>query len=321
MNKKGFAPVLILILVVIVLCTGVAVWYFLRNSPDYTLNNSEVSTLTSFLKENNLQAIAIEKLYQSNGASIWIVKSDGQEVFLYKKDLGTDGWGRPNYLALIDDSGAPGLSLFPDQAELADNDPSTGVNNYPDNRNRQIIDISKYITGHAADPFWQTVKNGIGEVSPGGKYVINLKDAIVATGPHEASGYEFLQLNKVVRQDGAISSTPMSLLPGANYVWSQDGNYILLQTQRYSTLGIYDINDATTTFSIDDHGYIQMTSGTKVATGTLALDVSGNVVIQKGGGSIPIPWGLLDATSSDILFPTTQIPSLPKDIKVIGLID
>ncbi len=322
MKRKGVATLAITLIVVVILLVAGGIWLSIRQkvaSLTATLNNSEISGLVSYLKENSLQAAVIDKVYQPNNESVWIVKATGEKILLYAKDLGENGWGQPNYITAIY-GGANGYVLS-DQARIS-------VHDYDFSSAPSIMDISSYIQGHTIDRsvpmvpeanFWYWSANG-GGLSPDGKYEINLeRGASVEINPQESGALEFLRLDKVVLKNGSTTYEPVTLLPGDEYMWSPHSKYVLLRSmETKAVLGAYDIDDATTTYLIDHStGYAQVISADSMATGTFTL--GNNQQLEIKGDTFVFSWMSLIATTSAMGFLDSNIP-LSYGITLMGLI-
>ena len=319
MNKK----LIVAVIVVLAVFAAGAIWYYLgQSATNYNdrLTTSQQSAIVSYLNTYHLQGAVAVKDYPPNGEATWIVKSDNTTILLNTHDLGYNGWGQPNYIAdnLENLSGMSGGALLEDEVEIIQ---------YPTGQDAtsgekpNLIDISKYFDGHSVDPFWQsqwqqTRESNFwywqmqgGGISPDGNYSINL-------------GYnrEILELDKVIKNGGQISYQPVSLLPGSNYLWSPDNNYILLKDLYGKMLGVYDISAATTTFLIDKNtGLMDMQNGSSVSTGTFEIGATEMTITKSNGATTSMLTTLEPTSTSKAVFLDTDA-SFGKGVGVVGFI-
>lgn len=264
MGRNGFGRKLTVLVCAIIIIVGVFLWFYVKpNTVDYQLQSSEVSRLVAYLQLNNLQAAVVQKIYD-NAVSNWIVKSNGQMIFLDKRNLGyvAAGIGPEEPAAqqiLTDDkleggTAAIGIYVLQDQAEINEwNEYGSGCDNacsYPSQGT--IRDISTYATGHQVDPFWHAnplIASTLGlnavwgygnTVSPDGNYIV-MEDQSTTIGwvmyPGEPLAYQpypILMLAKIIKNGNSISYQPITYLPAEEGAeWSTDSRYILLGNEIY----------------------------------------------------------------------------------------
>jgi hypothetical protein len=235
MHKKAWLA-LYFIVGAIVICVAV-LWFSAsrseNTSPD--LNNSDIASLVTFLQQSNLQAAVVQKFYQPNNASTWLVKSDGQTIFLYSKNLGTiyDYGVRLNYDMDIQGPYAAGPELLPGFAIVRDDNSETNYN------------ISQYLAVASSSAF---IPTALLIPSVPISYFLSPNERYSMTGSL-ASG---TTLSSVQMQSDTIVNTPIAQIPYPTQFinWSVDGNYMLFKKDQASPEGleIYNIRNATTTY-------------------------------------------------------------------------
>jgi hypothetical protein len=310
--RHNILVVILIALAVSILYGGYRTYDFFAHRNDYQLQSAEVSSLINFLKAHNLQAAVVQKIYAPNNGSTWLVKSDGQTIFLYSKDLGTyeDLTTLPYIDQALGSGAADKAYLLPGDAQVYDKN----LDRYWDISS----DVVGYITNSAEEgEFARYPAVGSGDpagnvLSPNGEYSINYADQL-------QNNTDTIQLNKI-----GLDGTPVPLLqfPGTNSLlsWSTDSNYILMiHDPRYPNEGldIYDIHDATTTHvntTIDSAARFAGGNGSMFAT----FIYPSTILFSKFqfnnaqiGGVFSID--LTDANQTEMMI-------LPNEIKMVGLI-
>jgi hypothetical protein len=247
---------ILLLLIIIMLAVGCPFLYkYFLSKINEKITDGEVSGLVSLLKKDNIQAAVVKKIYKPNNGSTWLIKSNGEKIFLYSEDLGTytDSWTgtHENYANDLKSNGT-GEYILPDQAQVY----NTGSG--------EIYDISSYINGHIPDssknliftnnvikqdsvllptiPVNSESSNktdphtgiqGTKDISPNGKYTFEEAD-----GYHPNSG-----VIETVDQNG-ITHTIIQL-PKNYYLknWSLDSNYVLIWPYPSKELDVYDVSN------------------------------------------------------------------------------
>lgn len=270
------------------------------------LQDSDISNLVSFLKNNSLQAAVIEQVLKPNSANVWLVKSDGQKILIYQKDLGTytDITNQDRYNIDIAAGAVEGVSLLPDYIEVYDN------------KLNKTFDISKYIKNFQVDPNWDNTvaekkvwSNSsyyAGSLSPDGKHELTYDNA--STGN--------MQLNQVQYINGQFSNKLITTFPNSRksifVSWSPDGNYLLIRTVGGIAKGldIYDIRNNKTNH-VDDSLAIGVPAGNTFTSFAYPSEVifSKNDINGQGG-----TFAINFANNED------QVSILPNQIKMVGLI-
>jgi hypothetical protein len=307
--QKKSAAIIIMVVVGVFIASAFAIWYLKDPSLQApSLQDADVVNLVSFLKQKNISAAVVQKIASSNYGSTWLVKSDGEKIFLYSKNLGAIGEGLsplPAYDTLIGDVDAAGVSVLPDQAEVYD----LSLN--------KIYDISSYLTGHPVnasaniefyDPTEaESIPNAL---SPDGKYLVNYADQL----QHNTST---IQLTKV-NPDGSV--TPLfQFSPTYSFLaWSIDSNYILMMQDPEDPnrgLEVYDIKDATT-MHIDATPDLPSGRFSFDASGFLAFIYPSQVIFGDDQPSRSSELLSADLTNLD----QTETTILPNGIKIAGFI-
>jgi hypothetical protein len=271
MRRRGFATLVFIIIVAVVIAIAAAVWIYgsLHSKPQ--LSDADVSNLVIFLQQNGVQAAVIQKFDPPNSASTWLVKSDGEKIFLYSKNLGecpTEWWPLDAWENDIVADKAVAVAILPDQAEVFDL------------ALRKYFDITPYLKGYSINPSWRSIfttnKNGSGSycaggpsaaagglsdfgkvLSPDGHYLA--MSTTTQTGSYASSGTEFFSAITAISQIQLSSSSyylttsPLSFKDFEFLAWSTDSSYILLANPNNypdytKDIAIYDVKNATTSY-------------------------------------------------------------------------
>jgi len=228
MDRRGFSTLFVAAVVVVLIVTAIGYFFVYpaiqKNSSQDMLQDSDISGLATFLQQSGMEAAVVEKLYQSNYDSVWLVKKDGEKILIAKQDLGAyvdkKGLFEPHAFLVTQQFSKGDVALLPDDAQIYSLISGMSYN------------ISSYLNGYAVSSEWSdpALQKYLGVVytedtrlyssllSPDGKHLL-------------AGNYGYIPFNELMTISSYFPDptlVPVARTPLDRFsAWSVDGQYFL----------------------------------------------------------------------------------------------